>query len=291
MPKFKPNPEAAQQKQADALAILEQGIQNLTTDEKWTNYLKTQSRFHSYSFNNVLMIASQCPDATRVAGYRAWQSMNRQVKKGEKGIIILAPVIRKIEDEASGETLRAITGFRTTSVFDISQTEGDELSTINTPLAGDDAGLFDALKMYAESRNILVKREAILTGAHGLCRFYKDQRIEIVVDSLLPVLHQASILAHELGHALMHSEAEYREHSDKSQRELEAESVAFVVMNHFGFDSGSLSFAYVTAWSGGAEGAITQLKHSGRVIQDAAHQIIEGVEAQAKVSAPMAIAA
>ncbi len=285
MPKFKPNPEAAQQKQTEAIAMLEQGIQNLATDDNWLQYLKTQSRFHSYSFRNVVMILSQCPDATRVAGYRAWQAMNRQVRKGEKGLLILAPIIRKVEDD-NGDTLKALTGFKTTSVFDISQTEGEDLPEICTALAGDDAGLFNALQGFAQSMGISVNCEAIQSRANGYCHFLQNNMIQIVVDAELPALQQAKTLAHELGHALMHSEQEYRTHSAKSQRELEAESLAFTVLHRFGLDSGNYSFAYVANWSGGTEEAIAQLKESGRRIQDAAHQIIEGVEAQTQAIEP-----
>lgn len=284
MPKFKPNPDIAQQKQTEALALLEQGIENLATDDNWLQYLKTQSRFHSYSFRNVVMILSQCPDAKQVAGFRAWQAMNRQVRKGEKGLLILAPIIRKVEDD-NGDTLRALKGFKTTSVFDISQTDGEDLPEICTALYGDDAGLLNQLRDYAASLNIPVRFEGCL-GANGLCRWLADGRIEISVEPNLSLLHQCKTLAHELGHALMHSEAEYRRHSMKSQRELEAESVAFTVLHRFGLDSGNYSFAYLMNWSGGAEEAIAQLKESGRRIQDAAHQIIEEVEAQTQAIEP-----
>lgn len=277
--KFTPNPQAAQQKQAEALTLLEQGIQNLATDQNWLQYLKVQSSFHQYSFNNVLMIVSQFPEATRVAGYRAWQAMNRQVKKGERGIVILAPMVFKTEDKQSGDTV-TLTRFKTASVFDISQTEGEELPELCATLRGEDEGLLSALESYATSLSIPVERDSSLGEVNGVCRFLPDQRIKIEINPLRAQRHQAKTLAHELGHALMHTAEEYRTHSAKSQRELEAESVAFVVLSSFGLDSGDYSFAYIADWSGGSAEAITQLKESGRRIQQAAHQIIEGVDAQ-----------
>lgn len=279
MKKFKPNAEAAEKKQQEALDLLEQGIKELSESGNWQDYLKVQTRFHQYSFRNVLMILSQYPEATRVAGYRAWQGMGRQVRKGEKAITILAPIIRKIEDDQTGEESRRLTGFKGSSVFDISQTEGDELPELNTALNGDDAGLLNKLLEFAASLNIPVSFKGCL-GANGICHFGKDGQIKISVESLLSPLHQCKTLAHELGHALMHSEKDYRLHNSKSQIELEAESVAFIVLNNFGLDSGDYSFAYVLNWSGGSDEAIAQLKESGRRIQGAAHQVIDWVESQ-----------
>ncbi len=279
MNKFKPNAEAAQQKQQEALELLEQGIKALSESGNWEDYLKVQSRFHRYSFRNVVMILSQCPDATRVAGYRAWQEMGRQVRKGEKAIAILAPIIRKVEDVTTGEDVKRLTGFKGSAVFDIAQTEGDELPQLSTALNGDDAGLLDKLLEFAASLNIPVSFKGCF-GVNGSCHFSDDGQIEISVESLLSPLHQCKTLAHELGHALMHSEKDYRLHNSKSQIELEAESVAFTVLNYFGLDSGDYSFAYVLNWSGGSEEAIAQLKESGHRIQGAAHQVIDWVESQ-----------
>ena len=284
MTKFKPNAEAAQQKQQEALELLEQGIKDLSESGNWEQYLKVQSRFHRYSFGNVVMILSQFQDATRVAGYRAWQDMGRQVRKGEKAITILAPIIRKVEDK-TGEDVRRLTGFKGSSVFDISQTDGDELPAIRTALNGDDAGLIQELLKFATSRQIPVTFKGCL-GPNGICHFAPNGQISISVESQLSALHQCKTLAHELGHALMHGEKEYRLHNGKSQIELEAESVAFMVLNHFGLDSGHYSFAYVLSWSGGSDEAIVQLKASGQRIQGAAHQVIDWIESQSGANEP-----
>jgi hypothetical protein len=278
MSRFSAKSEASQKSQNEALQILEEGLKTLTTSEDWRNYLKAQSAFHTYSFTNCLMIATQCPNATRVAGYQKWRDLGRQVQKGAKGIRIFAPITHRQEDTETGESRQGILGFRTISVFDISQTDGEALPIVNHPLSGDDAGLYTELKTYALSLGIKVIDDAPLSDCEGYCRYRKDKPFEIAVDSQLAPLAKAGVMAHELGHAHMHSELEYRQHSNQSQRELEAESVAFILLHHFGLDSGVSSFPYIATWSGGGEEALTQLKQSGQLIQRTAAQIIKGID-------------
>ena len=284
--RFKANPEAAKQKQAEALAKLEKGITELATSGNWQEYLTAQSRFHQYSFRNIVMIYEQMPEASRVAGYRVWQKMGRQVRKGEQGITIFAPITRKIEDQDSGDSKRIISGFKTATVFDISQTDGEEIPDICSPIQGDDQGLFNALRDFAHSKSFKTQFDS--AGPNGTCHF-APRGIEISINPLLPPLHQAKTMAHELGHALLHSAEDYRMHNERSVLELEAESVAFVVLNCMGLDSGDYSFAYVSDWADGTDEAIAQLKESGARIQKAAKEIISAVEAA--VQQPLAIAA
>lgn len=286
MSRFKANKEAAQQKQTEALAKLEEGITALATSGDWQEYLAFQSRFHQYSFRNIVMIYEQMPEASRVAGYRVWQKLGRQVRKGETGITIFAPVTRKIEDKDSGDSKRIISGFKTATVFDVSQTDGEDLPDICSPIQGDDAGLFDALTDFAHAQGFTTQFDS--AGPNGVCHFAPGG-IEITINPLLSPLHQAKTMAHELGHALLHSAQQYREHNDSSVLELEAESVAFVVLNCMGLDSGDYSFAYVSDWADGTDEAIAQLKESGSRIQKAAKDIISAVEAAAQQ--PLAIAA
>ncbi|PZD70611.1 hypothetical protein C1752_10461 [Acaryochloris thomasi RCC1774] len=286
MTKFKANKAAAEQKQTEALAKLEAGIAALATSGDWQEYLSFQSRFNQYSFRNIVMIREQMPEASRVAGYRVWQKMGRQVRKGEKGITIFAPVTRKIEDQESGDSKRIISGFKTATVFDISQTDGEELPDICNPIQGDDQGLFNALRDFAHSK--VFKTQFNSTGPNGQC-YFAPGGIEITINPLLSPLHQAKTMAHELGHALMHSAQDYRMHNERSVLELEAESVAFVVLNALDLDSGDYSFAYVSDWMSGTDDAIAQLKESGSRIQKAAKEIIAAVEAAALQ--PVAVAA
>ncbi|MEL4896117.1 ArdC-like ssDNA-binding domain-containing protein [Crocosphaera sp. Alani8] len=269
-------------KTALAFEQLEQGLAELLESGDWQRYLKTQSQFHNYSFNNVMLILSQFPEASRVAGYQRWQELGRQVKKGTKSIKILAPLKRKIEKENEKGELEAKTGifgFRTVNVFDISQTEGDELPEIVSPLTGDDQGFIDRLTAFSHHNQVPVFFKGLLGRANGCCRYdgQTGDPIEIVVDPLLPKQHQTKTLAHEIGHSILHSRTQYDNHIPRSQAELEAESVAFIVLNYFGIDSSDYSFAYVASWQQG-EDALENLRQSGMSIQKAANQIIDWIE-------------
>lgn len=271
----------ATNKTALAFEQLEAGLAELLESGDWQRYLKVQSQFHNYSFNNVMLILSQFPEASRVAGYSRWQELGRQVKKGSKSIKILAPLKRKVEKENNKGELEkktGIFGFRTVSVFDISQTEGDDLPEIVSPLTGDDQGLIDRLTAFSHQNNVPVLFQGA-NGANGCCRYdgQTGEPIQIVVDPLLPKQHQAKTLAHEIGHSILHSRSQYNDHVPRSKAELEAESVAFIVLHHFGIDSSDYSFPYVAGWQQG-EDALENLRQSGMRIQKTANQIIDWVE-------------
>ncbi len=260
------------------LAELSAGVRDLTTSEKWTAYLDTQSKFHSYSFNNALLIALQRPNATRVAGYNKWKELDHQVKKGEHGISILAPIVRtkKDEDGDKEKDKKYIAGFTVVNVFDVSQTDGPDLPEPVTKLEGvDPEGQFLALTRVADSFGFTVESvdDASLGGANGDC----DPRAKhIRVLSTNSPRQQVKTLAHELGHALLHDED-----SDlpRDHKEIEAESVAYVVSQSLGIDSGDYSFGYLASWSkGDPDEAEKKIKSSGVRIQKAAHQIIEAFD-------------
>ncbi len=221
-------------KNTDALELLEQGIKNLANQDNWLNHLKTQAIFHNYSFNNCCLIINQCPEASSVAGFHAWKKLNRSVKKGEKGIRILAPMTYK--DAEDPETVKV--SFRSVAVFDVSQTEEEPLPEIVTRLEGDDNGVLDALKGFAASKGFEVVEEN-MGETNGSCSYRSP--IRITLNSNRSLLQQAQTLAHELGHALLHCGENYTGHDAKSAMELEAESVAFIVLQHFGVDSGDYS--------------------------------------------------
>ncbi len=261
-------------KNTDALELLEQGIKNLANQDNWLNHLKTQAVFHAYSFNNTCLIVNQRPDASQVAGFHAWKKLNRTVMKGEKGIKILAPMVHK--DAEDPEHVRV--SFRSVAVFDISQTEGEPLPEIATYLEGDDRGVLNALKEFAASKGFRVV-EANLGEINGSCSYRSP--ITITLNPNRSLLQQAKTLAHELGHALLHCGENYTGHDTKSAMELEAESVAFVVLQHFGVDSGEYSCGYISHWvasgSNDLELVITQLKESGKRIQKATNEIIGAI--------------
>lgn len=260
----------------DAFSKLESGLQQLLSSSNWQNYLKTQSRFHYYSFNNTVLILMQLPNATRVAGFNTWKQLHRSVNKGEKAISILAPLKYKqeLEDPKTGETLQrfGIRGFRKVAVFDISQTTGEDLPQVPvSPLHGDDSGLFEQLKLFSEHRGWSVTVEP-LGDANGVCCFGTQN---ILIDSKLSSRHRAKTLAHEIAHSLLHDPSQYNEH--RGDMELEAESVAFIVLDHFGLDSADYSFGYVASWQTDKD-AVAQLQKVGQCIQGAAKHIIDALQ-------------
>jgi hypothetical protein len=273
---------------ASLFTRLEEGLTRTIESGNWRDILLTQSRFRHYSFSNTVLIRLQRPDATRVAGYKTWQSLGRQVRKGQKAIEILAPVRKKRETEGESgekETVYCLAGFRSASVFDISQTDGEELPPLESPLKGDDAGIIARLVEFSRGNGVPVRFEGAL-GANGLCRYRNGKPFEIVVDPLLPELHRAKTLAHEIGHALLHGDDEYRSHTKKSLLELEAESFAFLVASAFGLDTSGYSFPYIACWQE-REDALLNLKASGERIRKTAALVIDQIEG--KVAEPGAI--
>lgn len=267
-----------------ALDTLEAGIKKLTSSDEWTRFLRAQALFHDYSFSNTLLIVNQRPDATRVAGFKTWEKLGRFVRKGEKALWILAPRFytkaERQQDEDQGDDEqsdeRKVAYFRPVPVFDISQTDGEPLPAVVTKLDGDDDdGFFDRLRTYSESRGCPVTVDAIASRVNGYFS-PADNRI-VIAEGLSPV-QACKTLAHEIAHSLLHNEIEvYRAH--RADCELEAESVAFIVLNHAGIDSGAYSFGYVTTWQGGHKDALKALRACAGRIQWAAKTIIEGVEA------------
>lgn len=279
--KFKPDAEVAQQKRQEALDRLTQGIEQLLESGDWQKYLQTQARFHCYSFNNCCLIMTQRPDASQVAGFQTWKQMGRHVKKGERGIFILAPLVRSIEqpvDDGSNAAIRILSGFQTVSVFDIAQTEGEPLPEVAGRLQGDDQGLFSLLEAFATNKGIPVNITKI--AANGICQYAHGKPVGIAINANLTPLHRAKTLAHELAHALLHNPQEYGEH--RGDMELEAESTAYVVLNHFGFDSASYSLGYVAHWQRAAgedlEGTLEQLRASAQAIHKASQEVIDWLE-------------
>lgn len=266
-------------KHDDTLEILEQGIKDLTSSDRWAAWLESAAKFHHYSFGNQILIALQRPDASRVAGFKTWQGLNRQVQKGEHGIRILAPMVLARKDKDGNKTDETFMAFRSVCVFDVAQTDGDELPEITSNLVGDDPdGAFSALEHFASSLGFTVTLQA--TGeVNGWCKH--DDKTITVKDSN-DGLMQVKTLAHEIGHAILHGE---NREMGRALIEFEAESVAFVVCRALGIDSGGYSFGYVTGWAGNEENALKALKVCAGRIHDAARQILDAVTAETKVLA------
>lgn len=258
-------------RRSELIAQLAEGIANLASSEKWQHYLNFQSRFHRYSFGNVLLIASQNHEATQVAGFNTWRKLNRSVRKGEKSIWILAPMVYKntINEEAVEE--RTIRGFKFVPVFDVAQTVGDELPSICQRLGGEDPnGHYAKLVTVAQSAGFRVEDHEFASSTNGDC-CHSEHRIR-VERSNAPA-QRVKTLAHELAHALLHESFDNR-----AIAELEAESTAYVVCHSLGLDSSDYSFGYVATWAGGGEKAIAVIKASCDRIQKSASTILSAFE-------------
>lgn len=256
---------------------LEQGIQDLFESDRFKNYLNVMSKFHNYSFSNTILIAMQKPDATFVAGYNSWKnSFQRQVLKGEKGIKVIAPSPYKVKREMEKidpKTQKPIMGkdgkpmteevevtipaFKVVSVFDISQTEGRELPTIGVDeLTGNVEKYPQFFKAVEQASPVPVGFEKIEGGAHG---YYHLEDKRIAVNEGMSELQNLKTLIHEISHAKLHdvdlnAPAEQQaDRVDRRTREVQAESIAYTVCQHYGLDTSDYSFAYVAGWSSGRE--------------------------------------
>jgi antirestriction protein ArdC len=242
------------------VAALQQGH-----SEALTTYLKAIGRFHRYSLHNVLLIALQKPNASYVAGFRTWNQLGRFVKKGEKGIVILAPIVRckpenSVDDEKESSR---IAGFRAAYVFDVSQTDGQELPGIGV-VHGDPREYRDGLRRFAAAQNIAIEYAEDIAPARGTSY---GGRI-----ALLPGQSSAeefSTLVHELAHELLHR-GDRREQTSRKIRETEAEATAFVVCHAIGLEAGSSASDYIQLWNGDKE----TLTNSLTYIQKAASQML-----------------
>jgi antirestriction protein ArdC len=255
----------------ELLAQLTEGVAKLTTSDEWKRFLDFQSRFHRYSYGNVLLIAAQCHEATQVAGFHAWRKMARFVRKGEKAIFILAPMVYKNADAKDGDDERVLRGFKWVPVFDVAQTDGDDLPSVCSSLSGDDpSGFFAQLVAVAQSIGFSVEDAELTGSANGDCTFDLHRiRVEI---SNSPA-QRVKTLAHEIAHAILHENMK-----DRRLAELEAESTAYVVCQSLGLDTSDYSFGYVATWAGGGDEAITGIKASCDRIQKAAATILRSFD-------------
>src|SRR5665213_3666802 len=228
---------------------LSAGIADLTTSEKWTQYLDVQSKFYRYSPNNVMLILLQNPYATRVAGYNAWKALDHQVMAKESALRILAPMTYKRDDAPEGENAREIRGFKLVPVFDISQTEGPDLADVVSKLEGlAPEGVFVKLTAFAEGIGFRVERpESLESGANG-DTVRRDPGVEATKDR------------------------------GRGLKELEAESAAYVICSALGMDTSDYSFGYVAGWAGGAPEALQGIKASTGRIQKAATAVLKTFE-------------
>ncbi len=230
----------------DAREKLERAVEALSRSDGWQAWIRTRSAFRRYSLHNTILIAMQRPDATRVAGYRAWQKLGRQVRRGEKGISILAPMTYKEKDGDGDETGDVRTFFRVVHVFDVSQTRGDPLpEPPREPITGEShADLLPGLEAYASGIGYRVAYEPTGTAALGYCDA-TARRIVVAPDE--PANARVRTLIHELAHALGIGYAEY----GRETAEVIVESAAAVACASAGLDTSCESVPYIAGWSDG----------------------------------------
>ena len=256
--------------------MLQTGLEEYATSEKYRDLLRVMSLFHNYSANNCLLIALQCPHASYVAGYTSWRNnFHRQVKKGEKAIRIISPVKYKKKNEEDEEEERI--GFKSASVFDISSTvqiDGMEPVQIGvSDLQGHIENYKDFLHAFQSVCPVPVDFRLFDGDARG---YYSDTEKIIVIQDGMTERQSVKTLIHEIAHAMLHTKEKLQEHKkDRKQKELEAESVAYVVCEHFGFYSEDYSFPYIVGWGG--TGFQDILKESMSTIQKTTDEIITGV--------------
>ena len=280
---------------------LEQGITELFDSERYKEYLRVMSKFHNYSFNNTLLIAMQKPDASLIAGFTAWKNQfQRNVKKGEKGIKIIAPSPFKTRQETEKidpQTQKPVIGrdgkpvteekeitipaYKVVSVFDVSQTEGKELPDIAVDaLTGDVEQYSDFFAALEKTSPVPIGFEKIKGGAHG---YYHLEDKRIALDEGMSELQTLKTAIHEIAHAKLHDidlnapKDEQQPRVDRRTREVEAESVAYTVCQHYGLDTSDYSFGYVAGWSTGRE--LAELKSSLETIRSTAAEIINSIDA------------
>lgn len=256
--------------------LLQTGLEEYATSEKYRDLLRVMSLFHNYSANNCLLIALQCPHASYVAGYTSWRNnFHRQVKKGEKAIRIISPIKYKKKNEQDEE--KEYLGFKSASVFDISSTvqiDSMEPVTIGVEdLQGHVENYKDFLDAFQSVSPVPVDFRLFDGDARG---YYSDTEKIIVIQDGMTERQSVKTLVHEIAHAMLHTKEKLQEHKkDRKQKELEAESVAYVVCEHFGFYSEDYSFPYIVGWGG--TGFQDILKESMSTIQKTTDEIITGV--------------
>ena len=283
---------------------LEQGILEVFESERYKEYLRVMSKFHHYSFNNTMLIALQKPDASLIAGFSAWKnSHGRTVKKGEKGIRIIAPAPFKVKQEmekldpktnmpligADGNALTeekeiTIPAYKVVSVFDVSQTEGKEIPSIGVDeLTGDVSQYEDFFTALKKASPVPIALEHIEGSAHG---YYHLAEKRIAIDDNMSELQTLKTAIHEIAHAKLHDidlnapKEEKENHPNQRTREVEAESVAYTVCQHYGLDTSDYSFGYVAGWSSGKE--LSELKGALETIRLAASELIDSIDGHFK---------
>ena len=278
---------------------LEQGIKELFDSDRYKEYLTTMSKFHNYSFRNTMLILFQKPDASLIAGYGAWQkNFKRQVKKGERGIKILAPApykktVEEKQFDKNGVPMKdkdgniivntreiTVPAFKVTTVFDVSQTAGEEIPMLAKQLTGSIDEYEKFFRVLKEISPVPITLETIDGTAHG---YYHLEEKRIAIKDSLSEMQTIKTAIHEIAHAKLHALPDKDEDGvtddtrpDNRTREVQAESIAYTVCQHFGIDTSDYSFGYIAGWSSGKE--TEELNTSLEVIRNTATEFISAIE-------------
>jgi len=273
----------------NTMEMLEKGVKEVFTSDKFTEYLNTMSKFHNYSIKNILWLQMQNPNASQIGGMKTWNKLGRKVNKGEKSLRVLAPYRHKKVMEIDklkyidqdGKPIREKQpiewiSYRAVPVFDIKQTNGKDLPTLISELAGDVNNYDHMESSLIEVAKIPVEFENIKNGSKG---YYHLAEKRIAINEGMSQQQTIKTMVHEITHSRLHSEDIQKEVKDTIERntmEVEAESVAFVVSKHFGIDTDDYSFGYVAVWS--KDKNLKQLESSLKTIQKEADSLIFKIE-------------
>lgn len=258
--------EYRQQKRSEQREAVERAVRELLTSDGWRRWAETRATFHKYSFGNCLLIAQQAPEATQVAGFRKWQELGRQVRKGERSIRIMAPMSVKERDETGQETGERLMFFRAVPVFDIAQTDGEPLPEApREPITGESHERYLApLKGLARSMGLAVYEYQPTSDAQG---FYDEKGKRIVISTDLAPNGKVRTLVHELAHA--HG-VTYKDYS-RGEAEVIVETAATIVCGALGLDTSCESIPYIAGW--GEDGDLDAIKKHAETVDTIARSI------------------
>ena len=266
----------------------------MQNSDEYKSWLDTMSQFHRYSGNNCLLIAMQKPDATQVAGYNTWQKLGRQVQKGERGIKIISPApykqtIETVKKDLNGNTVIGSNGqpekeikqiarqnFKIATVFDVSQTSGDPLPEITSELTGEVDGYDRLMAAVTASSPVPIRFAPINGEAKG---YYSNTDKEIVLKEGMSQEQTVKTAIHEICHSLIHDrDTGLEKDANRLAKEVQAESTAYTVCQHFGIDTSDYSFGYIAGWS--ADKELKELKSSMQTIRQTSTTLIDKIDAR-----------
>lgn len=296
---YKVTAEARKAEMTEITAKLEQGVKDIFNSDRYKDYLRFCAKLPKYSVNNQILIMLQKPEATMCQSFLSWKNMGRSIKKGEKGIRILAPSPFKVQQEQNkideygspildkdGNNIKeivkvTINAFKPVSTFDISQTEGEPIPNIEVnELTSTIDGYETLLNSISEIVSVPITFENISSGAKG---YFSLADNRIVIQEGMSEAQTLKTLIHESAHSILHSKTALDSSSEKkskNQKETEAESVAYIVCQHYGIDTSEYSFKYLASWSNNKE--VSDLKSSLDIIRETASSLIDKIDNRLK---------